>query len=204
MTRLPRLALTLLLAVAGVVACGEEESPPAARTGPPPAPGFSRVIGSGFTLDVPAAWERPALDAAAYDQTAAALREQNPELAKALEESRPTGDGGSRLFAMDPSDGSSVNLIVTASGGRSLDELVAQAVKELQQVGAAGIKEERTTLGQQPAARVEFALPVRGQSGELAVPEVQYYVVRSDELFILTLFGASPSLPAIADSLRFS
>lgn len=191
---------TVALALTSV-ACGRD-SPGAAPTGPPPEPGFSRVVGTGFTLDVPATWDQPALDPGAFEQTAAALRAQNPQLAQALEESG--SDSGNRLFAIDPSDGSSVNLIVTSTGGRSVDDLASEAVSQLARVGVTGVRQERATLGGRRAAVLEFSLPVRGESGTVSVPETQYYVARSDTLFILTLFGSSPSLAVIADSVRFS
>ena len=194
-----------VLALAGVTAlagagCGSD-SPTAAPTGPPPAPGYSRVTGAGFTLDVPTTWTHPALDPKAFEQTASALRAENPRLAQVLEESRASG--GNRVFAIDPADGSSVNLIVTSTGGRPVDELVTQAVAELQQVGVTSVKREDGNLGGKRATVLEFSLPVRGASGTVDVPETQYYVTSSDTLFILTLFGGNPSLTVIAESVRF-
>jgi hypothetical protein len=199
-----RLAAAAVLVILLAVACGDGVSPPGELTGPPPAAGYTRVIGTGFTIDMPASWQQPSLDPAAFEQTAAALRAQNPELAAALEQTKASMGSGSRLFAIDPADGSSVNLIVTAAGSRSLDSLVAEAVKELQSVGVASLRQERTTVGDHPATRLEFALPVRGQSGTVTVPETQYYVLRSKMLFILTLFGGSPTLATVASSLRIA
>lgn len=192
--------LAVVVLALAAVSCGDD-SPDDAPSGPPPPPGYSRVVGAGFTLDVPATWAQPSLDPQAFEQAAAALRAQNPRLAEVLQESRDSG--GNKVFAFDPADGSSVNLIATATGGRSLDELVAQAVTELEQVGATSIQQRRSTLGGRAAVVLEFFLPVRGDAGSLGVPETQYYVARSDSLFILTLFGGSPSLAAIADSVRF-
>ena len=193
-----------VLAVALGTACGHDRPLADSLTGPPPAAGFTRVIGTGFTIDMPASWQQPSLDPAAFEQTAAALRAQNPELAAALEQTKASMGSGSRLFAIDPSDGSSVNLIVTTAGGRALDALVAEAVKQLQAVGVASLREERTTVGTHPGTRLEFALPVKGQNGTVTVPETQYYVLRSKKLYILTLFGGSPTLTTVADSLRIS
>lgn len=191
---------SIILALAAV-ACGDDKPSPA-LTAPPPAAGFTRVIGTGFTIDMPAGWHQPPLDPGSFDQTAAALRAQNPKLASALEAARASLGQGSRLFAIDPADGSSVNLIVTTTQGRSLTDLVAQAVRQLEQVGAGSLREERTNVGSRPAVRLEFSLAVRGETGTLTVPETQYYVVDDGRLFILTLFGDHPSLPAVADSLR--
>ncbi|MFN2505889.1 MAG: hypothetical protein ABR540_16960 [Acidimicrobiales bacterium] len=197
------LALALLsLAPVTAVACGGDDSP-AAPVGPPPAPGFSRVTGNGFTIDMPSGWQQPALDPEAFARTAAALRERNPQLAKALEEARAEVGTGSRVFAIDPDDGSSVNLIVTTTGGRSLDDFVGQAIRELQQVGVSDLRRDETSIGGRPATRLAFGLAVTGESGTVAVPEEQYYVARSDTLFIVTLFGDSPGLAIIAESLRF-
>jgi hypothetical protein len=202
-TALTFLLLPLLLSVLG--ACGGRDNPaPDTLTGPPPAAGYTRVIGTGFTIDMPASWQQPSLDPAAFEQTAAALRAQNPELAAALDQTRANMGTGGRLFAIDPADGSSVNLIVTSARDRSLDSLVAEAVKQLQAVGVASLREERTNVGPHPATRIEFSLPVKGKTGTVSVPETQYYVLRSKKLFILTLFGGSPSLATVADSLRIA
>jgi hypothetical protein len=196
------LLLTILLALAAT-ACGEDK-PANTIAAPPPSPGYSRVIGTGFTIDMPAGWQQPLLDPAAFEMTAAALRAQNPQLAEALEKIRSQTNQHSRLFAIDPGDGSSVNLIVTAAGGRSLDELVNEAIKELEQVGVTSVRHDKTTLAGRSAARLQFSLPVRGESGMISVPEAQYYLLHDKRLFILTLFGSSPSLNVIAESLRVS
>ena len=194
--------LLLALAVgASLAACGAD-GPSAANTAPPPAAGFTRVIGTGFTIDMPAGWPQPALDPAAFDQTAEALRAQNPQLAAGLDQARATLDRGTRLFAIDPTDGSSVNLIVTDAGNRSLETLVEEAVRQLESVGASSLRREPTSVGSRQAARLEFGLPVTGSAGSLTVPETQYYVVHDKRLYVLTLFGDSPSLTTVAESLR--
>lgn len=193
-------AAILAVAVLAGVACGSDSGDDA-PSGPPPPPGYSRVVGAGFTLDVPATWAQPSLDPAAFEQAAATLRAQNPRLAQVLEESRASG--GEKVFAFDPADGSSVNVIATKTGGRSLDELVTQAEKELAEVGATGVQRGRSTLGGRGAVVLQFSLPVRGAAGTVDVPETQYYVVRSESLFIVTLFGGSSSLTTIAESVRF-
>jgi hypothetical protein len=185
------------------MACSEDKPSPA-LTGPPPAAGYTRVIGEGFTIDMPAGWQQPALDPKAFEQTAAALRAKNPQLADALEAVRSRVGTESRLFAIDPSDGSSVNLVVVRSGGRDLDDIATQATRDLQRVGITDVSEERVNVGQRPAVRLDFSLTVRGEAGTLAVPERQFYVLRSGRLFILTLFGGSPSLAPVAESLRIS
>jgi hypothetical protein len=183
--------------------CGKDKPAPP-LSAPPPAAGYTRVAGSGFTIDMPAGWKQPPLDPGSFDQTAAALGSQNPQLVQALQQARATLGNGSRLFAIDPVDGSSVNLIVTAAGGRSLDALVADAVNQLRQVGVGSLQRELSTVGSRQAVRLQFSLSVRGQGGTLAVPEAQYYVLRDKRLFILTLFGSHPSLPAVAESLRIN
>ncbi len=193
-------AMALVLAVAAT-GCGDDE-PSAANTAPPPVAGFTRVVGAGFTIDMPAGWPQPALDPAAFDRTAEALRAQNPELAAGLDQARATLDRGTRLFAIDPADGSSVNLIVTDAASRSLKELVAEAVRQLESVGASSLRQQPTSVGSREAARLEFGLPVTGSSGSLTVPETQYYVVHDNRLYVLTLFGDSPSLTTVAESLR--
>jgi hypothetical protein len=153
---------------------------------------------------MPAGWHQPPLEPGAFEQTAAALRQNNPRLAAALQQARASLARGTRLFAIDPVDGSSVNLIVVDSEARSLKAVVAQATRELEQAGAAGLRSEDTRLGTRPAVRLEFDLTVTGPSGSLRVPETQYYALRNKTLFILTLFGGSPDLGTVAESLRIT
>lgn len=189
--------------VVGAAGCGGDDRDPA-LTAPPPAAGFTRVIGTGFTIDMPAGWQQPPLDPNAFDNTASQLRANNPKLAQALELARRTLNAGSRLFAIDPVDGSSVNLIVVDAAGRKLDEVVKEATRQLEQVGVGSLRVEETRVGQRRATRLEFTLPVTGTSGSVAVPETQYYVLREKRLFILTLFGGSPDLGTVAESLRIT
>ena len=200
MRRATGVALLVLLVATG---CGKDK-PSAGVTSPPPAAGFTRIIGAGFTIDMPASWRQPPLDPAAFDQTAATLRADNPKLAQALELARASIGGGSRLFAIDPLDGSSVNLIVVDSGGRSLDAVVGDAVDQIKRFGAKDLSQEKTAVGARPAMRLEFSLPVTASGGTVTLPEAQYYVLRGARLFILTLFGASPSLGTVAESLRIN
>jgi hypothetical protein len=183
--------------------CGNDQ-PTAAVTAPPPAAGFTRVIGPGFTIDMPAGWNQPPLDPGAFDQTAAALRKDNPKLAQALELARASIGSGSRLFAIDPVDGSSVNLIVADSGGRTLPAVVADATSQLQRLGVTSLHEEHTAVGSRAAIRLQFSLPVTSSGGTVTLPETQFYVLRDQRLFILTLFGGSPNLATVAESLRIN
>ena len=196
-------ALAFALLSAG---CGRDKpsSGIEADAGPPPAAGFTRIIGAGFTIDMPAGWSQPPLDPAAFDQSAAKLRRDNPKLAQALELARASIGSGSRLFAIDPNDGSSVNLIVADSNGRTVDAIVADAVAQINRFGAKDLSQEKTKVGSRDGIRLEFSLPVTGVGGTVTLPESQYYVERGPRLFILTLFGGSPSLGTVADSLRIT
>jgi hypothetical protein len=200
---LKRAAAAALLIALVVSGCGKDK-PSAGITAPPPVAGFSRIIGAGFTIDMPASWRQPPLDPGAFDQTAATLRAANPKLAQALELARASIGGGSRLFAIDPVDGSSVNLIVVDSGGRALAAVVDDAIGQLNRFGAKDLRQERTAFGSRDAVRLEFSLPVTAAGGTVSVPETQYYVLRGARLFILTLFGGSPNLATVAESLRIS
>jgi hypothetical protein len=197
-------ALGLALALS-LGACGgsgaDGPAPPAAPS--PPAEGFARVVGPGFTVDVPARWQQASLDPATFTQSAAALRAENPQLAQALEDlvARAGTDNG--FAAVDPVEGSTLSVLVVEAGDADLDRLAAEGVAELEQVGVGPVQQDRTTLGGRPAARLRFTLPVRGTTGSLDVPETQYYAVHGDRLYILTLFGSSAALDAIAASFRF-
>ena len=191
-------ALVLMLA-----GCGGRDDP-AGVTAPPPAAGYTRVTGENFTLDMPVGWQQPPLDSASFDQAATALRAQNPNLAEGLEAIRQSLGQGSRLFAIDPADGSSVNLIVTGAGGKSLTALVGDAIRQLTGAGIAEVHEEPVRVGARNGVRLEFGLPVKGTAGSLKVPETQVYVVDDGLLFVLTLLGTNPSLAVVADSLRIT
>jgi hypothetical protein len=196
--------VVVLLAVAAVAAgCGGEDDG-AGVTAPPPAPGYTRVTGENFTLDMPVGWQQPPLDPASFDQASAALRAQNPNLAEGLEAIRQSLGENSRLFAIDPADGSSVNLIVTGAGGKSLTALIGDAIRQLTGAGISDVREERVRVGSRNGVRLEFGLPVRGAAGSLKVPEAQVYVVDDDLLFVLTLLGTNPSLSVVAESLRIT
>lgn len=199
MKRLAARAAALLLLLLAV-ACRDGGT--AGVTAPPPAAGYTRVTGENFTIDMPVGWEQPPLDPASFDQAAATLRAQNPSLAEGLEAIRASLAQGSRLFAIDPADGSSVNLIVTGTGGRSLADLVGDAIRQLAAVGVRDVQEETVRVGARPGRRLAFGLPVKGTTGTFNVPETQVYVVADDLLFVLTLLGRNPSLPVVADSLR--
>lgn len=198
-----RATLVALLVALVLTGC-KEDKPSEGITAPPPAAGFTRIIGAGFTIDMPASWRQPPLDPAAFEQTAATLRADNPKLAQALELARASIGGGSRLFAIDPLDGSSVNLIVIDSGGRSLEAVTEDAKSQISRFGAKDLHEEKANVGSRPATRLDFSLPVTASGGTVTLPETQYYVLRGPRLFVLTLFGASPSLATVAESLRIN
>ena len=185
-----------------LVACGGGGS--AGVTAPPPAAGYTRVNGDTFTIDMPVGWQQPPLDPASFDQAAAALRAQNPGLAEGLEAIRQSLGQGSRLFALDPADGSSVNLIVTETGGRSIADLVGDAIRQFTALGVRDVKEESVRVGNRQGRRLAFGLPVRGTSGTFTVPETQVYVVADNLLYVLTLLGRNPSLTVVAESLRIT
>lgn len=197
------IAIVALAVATAMSGCGPDKPDPIPPS-PPPQAGFTRVLGSGFTLDIPAGWQQPALNPTQFAETVAALRASNPRLADALEVVRNSLGQGSRLFAVDPSDGSSINLVVSDSGKRSLNALVDDGVRQLTTVGVNAPRREPASIGTRAAVRLSFTLTVTGTSGSLAVPEQQYYAVRSGRLFILTLFGGAQQLSAVADSLRLS
>ena len=78
-------------------------------------------------------------------------------------------------------------------------------VAEPERVGVTGVRQKRATLGGWRAAVLQFSLPMPGSSGTVTVPEVQSYLALcGHRVHILTLFGSSPSLATIAESVRFS
>jgi hypothetical protein len=207
------LSLALAVALAGCGSSDDKDTTATPTSAPAPtapqlaAPAGFTVISdpaSKFAIAVPETWTQLPLDAATFDSVAEALRTQNPQLAQTLQQAKSMVGSGGKVFALDPADNgaTNVNLIVTpAQGITDLDEVAKQATSELGQVGATGITQERTTLAGGDAVKAKFTLNVNTPDGPKQVQETQYYVIRNDTAYILTLVGEGPATEAIAQSL---
>jgi hypothetical protein len=205
-------AVGLALAVVlGLVGCGSdsddkssddstEEAPQTARTVPA---GYIDVkdAETGLSLAVPEDWQQVPLNAETLRQQADAVRQTNPKLAETLDSAQGLIGGGGKVFAIHPDGKSNVNLIVTNAEGAKLDDVPGPAVRELRNRGATIESQERTTLGGEDAVKVTMKFPV---SAEESVDEVQYYVIKRERAYILTLTGKDPKLDVIANSLSIS
>jgi hypothetical protein len=156
---------------------------------------------TGVSVAVPQDWQQVPLNAATLRQQADAVRERNPKLAETLDSAQGLIGGGGKLFAIHPEGESNVNLIVTDSGGATLEDIPGPAVRELRSRGATIQSQERTSLNGEDAVKVTMKFPV---TPEETVDEVQYYVIKRGRAYILTLTGHDPALDVIAKSMAIS
>ena len=199
-------AVVLLAVITGPVGCGG--SGPEEKRGRA-GPGGSTTVPSGyvefadaetgFAMAIPEDWEVPR-NAELLQQQADAVREQNPGLADVLYAAM-TLINKAEVFALNPESSSSVNLLVEAARGVTLDEIPEPAIAALRRRGATVQSQERTTLGGAPAGKLAIRSPI---TPDTIVDQVQYYAISGDKVFILTLTGRDPALDVIAESVRLT
>ena len=98
-----------------------------------------------------------------------------------------------KLMAIDPDANRSINVVVTAAGGLTADQLPeAEPVlkKSVEKLGAQGVTFKKTTLGDEPALRATYTLKAQGRKATT----VQYITVHDDLAYTLTFtYSASVS-----------
>jgi hypothetical protein len=94
-----------------------------------------------------------------------------------------------------------VNVIVTAAGAATLDDVPGPAVARLRDRGAVLRSEERTTVGGVPCVKLALTLPLT-PDGTGTVDKTQYYLLAGGRAYVVTLTGNDPALELVADSLR--
>jgi hypothetical protein len=194
----------LLGAVLIVLAGCSGSGSPRPAAGPASVPdGYTQVRDpeSGFSLAIPPEWRRVALDAATLQQEADAARTANPGLADTLSAAKDLVGNGGRLLALSPDGSANVNVIVTAAGDATLDDIPGPAVDRLRQRGAVLRSEERTTVAGVPCVKLVLTLPPT-PDGTATSDKTQYYALAGGRAYVLTLTGHDPALELIANSLQ--
>lgn len=216
--RTARLLLPLMAAAALLVGCGDgtepeaEPSPEAAEEATPspeeteaeePAgpPTPVEKPEDGFALELPAGWEEVALED--FGETLERGAQSDEQLDGLLtEQVRAAVAQGARLFAVQGDEGTNLIVNISGSGGETLDAVEPQVVPQLEQLGFTGTETERVTLPAGEAVRLTTTSPVAG-----GLEQVQYYLIRGEELVVLALTAPQGSstedAEAIAESLEF-
>jgi len=168
--------------------------------------GFNGFVDAAdrFTIAVPADWQQvdPASPNAA--QSIQDVTAVHPAMAPLLSVSSLTS-GNVKFVAVDPGD-ASLSMIVKDAGGMGesdLGRITDQAIASAQDPAA--VTREPLQLAGHGAMRLtsdyKLAKPVAGKP---TLHLVQYFFVANDLQYVLTLTGASPQFPAIAETLRIA
>jgi hypothetical protein len=101
-----------------------------------------------------------------------------------------------KLIAIRPAGTESLNVVVTAGGGLTSDqlpELEPELKKEVQTIGAKGVVIKKATLGGDPALRANYTLEAQGKH----MATVQYITVHGDRVYTLTFSRLVKVLPKV-------
>ena len=199
----------LLLAVSVLTGCGSGDDE---KVAPPltPPPDFTVVSDAqaGFSMAVPSDWKQVPLDnLAVFDAEAEKVQAQNPDTRAAIDTARTLVGRGGEVFALDPADNgaTNVNLIVVDAGNDdSLEQVAKDATALLSRGGAENITQEPAVLAEGPAVKLSFTQTLATSTATRSVAETQYYVLRHEMSYVLTLVGSGPDLDTIAQSLRIA
>jgi hypothetical protein len=160
---------------------------------------------AGFAVAIPADWvEIPMSDNLSdFNEKANDLRPANPDLGNAIVLARVITQAGGKLFAADRESVSSLNLTVGKANEKTLDEVLAVITPALQKNGATELTDEGVNLPAGPAIRLRFKQPVTTDGGTATRNEVQYYLLKENKTYILTVISDDSALAAtVADTLR--
>jgi hypothetical protein len=160
---------------------------------------------AGFAVAIPADWvEIPMSDNLSdFNEKANDLRPANPDLGNAIVLARVITQAGGKLFAADRESVSSLNLTVGKANEKSLDEVLAVIKPALAKNGATELTDEGVTLPAGPAIRLRFKQPVTTDGGTATRNEVQYYLLKDNKTYILTVISDDSALAAtVAETLR--
>jgi hypothetical protein len=199
----------VMAAVVALGGCGSDDEKSVAPPLTPP-PGFTVVSDAeaGFAMALPEDWKQvPLANLAAFEAEAEKIQAQNGQLKPAIDTARTLVGRGGEVFALDPADNgaTNVNLIVVDAGNDdSLEQVAKDATTLLSRGGAENITQEPATLAEGPAVKVSFRQRLTTDTVTRLVDETQYYVLRHELSYVLTLVGTGPDLDAIAQSLRIA
>ncbi len=202
-----RRLLTLVVVVLGSVsllaACSSEPKPPETT-----APAGFTVFGdgkNGFAIAYPSDWKRIPLtdDLDEFNHTANSMRLENPELATALVIARSVSQSGGTFMAVDSEGTSTVNLTVDKAQEKSVQEIAQIITDALTKRGATDLSSEPVTVAGEPSIRARYKLPVTTDEGTVTVSQTQYYVLKDEKAYILTVIGDDPAAAdTIAETVR--
>lgn len=167
--------------------------------------GFSSSV-DHFTVAVPATWRQVDPSSPGATQTVQDLVKANPAFSSVLG-SGDLASKGIKFLAANPTTGSSVNVVVKpALGARDsdLDGLIDDLKAQYQALGAAVTGTRTVPLAGHSALQIDLELKIAATAGSRAstIRETQDLVAANDLVYIVTLAGADPALPAIAETLR--
>lgn len=197
----PALVLVLLVAAG----CSKPTAPATAVP-----PNFTAVShnGAGITIAVPADWVQIPLpnneNVARFNETALPLVNENPRLLRAVNQARQVLQFGGKAFAVSPDGQTRVNITVDKADAKTLDELSAKVVPQLEDSGAQDLAQERATTGAGPALKLRFKFPIDAEGNETVLAdEVQYYVLHDGKSYVLTVINGQGGIAdTIAETLR--
>jgi len=212
--RLSRLTVCLLVAGSVLAGCGSGSGKKQATSTAPLAPtsslpvvvpaGFNGFVDAPdrFTMAVPADWQQVDPSSPNAAQSIQDVTAVHPAMTPLLSVSILTS-GNVKFVAVDPGD-ASLSMIVKDAGGMDesdLGRITDQAIASAQDPTA--VTREPLQLAGHGAMRLtsdyKLAKPVAGKP---TLHQVQYFFVANDLQYVLTLTGASPQFPAIAETLR--
>ncbi|MFN2608629.1 MAG: hypothetical protein ABR511_12185 [Acidimicrobiales bacterium] len=210
-------ALTVLLGLAAACSSGSKATVLTPSTAPAstattlaasvPA-GYTGFTGTAdhFTIAVPASWRQVDPSSPGATQAVQDLVKANPSFS-ALLSSGDLAAQGIKFLAADPATASSVNVVTKAAvGARDSDLAGAASALEAQYTKVGGTVTASRSVPLAGHTGLQIALDLKlaatATSPARVISEIQDLVTANDIVYIVTLTGTSPSLPAIADTLR--
>lgn len=183
-------------------------APPGGPVGPverPPVPEGYQLLADdekGFAFVMPKTWSKTELTADQLQALADRLRPTNPNLAAAVEQFKSFGASGGLAFAYGPPGAitPTLNLLGVASGGLTLDQIVAQVELGLGSVNAKVLEKTPAKVGGRDALMVSIEVTVAGQG---TVKQKQLFVADEAKVYVFTVAGADDATAeTILNSLR--
>jgi hypothetical protein len=158
----------------------------------------------GFSIALPSIWRDIDPNSTGTSQALAQFANDNPAF-KAMMNSGVRSDF--RLFA-DSADGRAGLDILSqpAPGIRDADvtSQLSQAESTYQSLGIKVTGTGRETVAGHQAGVIQGTFTFNGPLGSQSVPETQYLVGASDNLYVITMIGASSDFPTILGTFRLN
>ncbi|MGH9279969.1 MAG: hypothetical protein ACRD12_17960 [Acidimicrobiales bacterium] len=201
----PFLVATLVLTALVAAGC---RNPTAPATEVPPNWVQMSDNPSGITIAVPSEWVQIPMpknsNVADFNQTAVPLATENLKLLRAVNQARQVLQFGGKLFAVTTDGQTRVNITVDKTKEKTLEQLAANVVPQLEDSGARDLTQEQVTTGAGPALKLRFKFPIDGEGNETVLAdEWQYYVLHNGKSYVLTVINPTGALAdQIAGTLR--